>query len=324
MSLIHDALKQMDRPGTPDATHAETDVKGFPLAPVARRRNGFVPVVIAFVAVVAAGGVAYAGWKMTGNAPTASTVAVAPAAPATAVALPVVATLSPTPTPALVSAPLPTPAPDVVVVAVAEVPVPAAVTLPAVPSPAVSSSTAMPALPVPKAPSMAAVVPTKAAPARVAAPAPVRSRPVEVKAAKVVDTATPAVPRAAVVASAADPVSSEQHFSLFLEAMRIKNTAAAESQLVALRRQLTRSSISLVRAEAWFAYSRGDTVTARREYQEVIERLPGDEEASINLASIEAAQKQTELARQILSDALRVNPESETLKSTLAAFGGRR
>ena len=106
--------------------------------------------------------------------------------------------------------------------------------------------------------------------------------------------------------------------------MRIKDMAAAQGQLVGLRRQLTRSSISLVRAEAWFAYSSGDAITARREYQEVIERMPGDEEASINLASMEAGQNQIETARQILSDALRANPESEVLKSTLGTFGGRR
>lgn len=262
MSLIHDALKEMDRSGTRDVAAS--------LPPVTTRSSAFAPVVIAFVAVLAAGGVAYAGWRMVGDAPA---VAAAPI-PAAVVALPVatlpVVTLPP-PMPVPLLVPLPVPAPDVVVVAATEVPVRAAV--------------------------------------RTAAPVPKTD-------------AVPVPPRHAEVTG--DPVSAEHRFALFLEAMRVKDMTAAESQLVGLRRLLTRSSISLVRAEAWFAYARGDAATARREYQEVIDRMPGDEEASINLASMEAAQQQTETARQILSDALRANPESEALKATLATFGGRR
>lgn len=295
MSLIHNALKEMDRLGTPDATAA------LPILPVTARSSVLAPLAIALIVMLGAGGVAFAGWKMIDALPTATAVAVPRPADATSLVavVPVAVPLAPAAAPLL----------EVIAPPVAGVPVP---------MPDRAEAMSMPNAPPSQAPLMAAVVTREAEP-----PA---ARPQRVRVDGITGRAgvPSSVGTTAREAGAAEAVPAERRFVLFLEAMRLKDIPGAEHELAGLRRQLTRSSLSLVRAEAWFAYASGDTATARQEYREVIERSPGDEEASINLASIEAAQQQTEVARQILSNALRVNPESEVLKSTLATFGGRR
>lgn len=115
-------------------------------------------------------------------------------------------------------------------------------------------------------------------------------------------------------------MSAEQHFNQFLLAMRNGDLPGAERHLVALRAGLPQGSVSLLRAEGWHAMARDDRDGAARHYQAILDRLPGDEEASVNLASIELRRQRTEPARQILADALRMHPESEALKSALAGF----
>ncbi len=112
----------------------------------------------------------------------------------------------------------------------------------------------------------------------------------------------------------------EQRFNAFLQAMRTGDLAGAGQHLAALRRELPPGSVSLLRAEGWHALAGGDASAAARIYQDILDRLPGDEEASINLASIEARRDRAESARRILADAVRLHPESESLKAALARF----
>jgi len=271
MSLIHEALKEMDRPA------AANSAAWVPAVSAPARRGAWLGL-LAFAAVLAVGAAAYAGWRMLQAAPPPMAVAVA--AP---------------PAPSLEPAAAPVPA-----------------QAPTLPSAQLPESAPAPAVPV-SAPAAAAVT-IAAASSPPAAPA---ARPAPRGA-----SARAVVPRAAQAPKPPEPeVPVEQRFGLFLQAMRAQDLPQAEQQLAGLRRQLTRGSVSLLRAEAWYAMARGDTAGAVQNYRDILERLPGDEEASINYAAIEARQQRTESARQILAEALRQHPESEPLASALAAFG---
>ena len=115
-------------------------------------------------------------------------------------------------------------------------------------------------------------------------------------------------------------ISIENRFGLLLQAVKINAFPNAAEHLKVLQSQLPPSNVLRLRAEAWYALKTGDTTAARRAYSEILERTGSDEEASINLASIEAKDHRKELARQILADALRNNPDSEALRITLNRF----
>ena len=127
-----------------------------------------------------------------------------------------------------------------------------------------------------------------------------------------------------VAGAAVDPavtdISIENRFGLLLQAVKINACPNAAEHLKVLQSQLPPSNVLRLRAEAWYALKTGDTTAARRAYSEILERTGSDEEASINLASIEAKDHRKELARQILADALRNNPDSEALRITLNRF----
>lgn len=336
MSLIHDALKEMDLPAVADDGSARV------VASLAtpKRHLRVLPTVVAFAGVLALGGVAYAGWQTLRPKPEPALAVVVPA-----LAAPIKPVVLAGGVPAVLAAEPGTP-----VVAGVAVPVmaPVTVAMAAVEPSALATSDAVAAASSINVASVSSAPPAAPAPMRVAAirPRTALAEPRDADAFAPVQVATaeprparqsvepapwrearPAKPERAdrldkAGRGALDTVSPEERFSLFLQAMQGRNNAEAERQLSSLRMQLTRSSVSLLRAEAWFASANGDSVRASREYQEIIERLPGDEEASINLAAIEAGLQHTERARQILADALSVYPESAPLKSTLARFKG--
>ncbi|WP_160319374.1 tetratricopeptide repeat protein, partial [Paracidovorax avenae] len=230
----------------------------------------------------------------------------APAVPAALVQAPL-PSASPAPAVAQATAPAATPMP-VAAPAVVTAPVAAA---PAVPEP-VPQADAAP-LPRPTSAQFSAQASTdRPRGSRAATPA---AQPAQVHPAAARAAASPAAPASA---PAAMPV--EQRFNAFLQAMRAGDLPGAGQHLAALRRELSPGSVSLLRAEGWYALAGGDAVAAARIYQDILDRLPGDEEASINLASIEARRDRAESARRILADAVRLHPESESLKAALARF----
>ena len=114
----------------------------------------------------------------------------------------------------------------------------------------------------------------------------------------------------------------ERQYALFLQTLNANDMPAASGHLQTLQAQMQPDSLLRLRAEAWFAVRSGDNALARLRYQAVLERVPGDEGASINLASIESRSDKRELARQILGDALRVNPDSDAIRDALFRFKG--
>jgi tetratricopeptide (TPR) repeat protein len=289
MSLIHDALRDMNRPANAPAARMP--------APAAHRRSEGRNAVVAFMVVVVLGGGAYAGW-IHWREPVVIASAAKPEAPPAA--RPIAKVLIATSTATLAVAAEPVAAPGLSAVALAVAPAAAETATPAT----------SPRTPEPAGTERVARAPikrTKSTHNRITR-APQRNNPIASIPAR---------------GAASDGMPPEQRFGQFLAAMRAANLPEAERHLAALRLQLRPDSVSLLRAEAWMATSRGEHAVARRKYQDVLERIPGDEEASINLASIEAAQKKPEVARQILAEALRVSPDSDALKAALAGFRGQ-
>lgn len=120
--------------------------------------------------------------------------------------------------------------------------------------------------------------------------------------------------------SVAPELSVDKRLALFLQADSSNDMPGALEQLKAVQQQTQPGNVSRVRAEAWYALRTGDTVGAKRSYADILDRLPDDEEASINLASLEARDGRGEAARQLLSTALRSHPDSEALRDALKRF----
>lgn len=303
MSLIHQALRDMDPPLAADAAALAPRAASVP----SRSRRVPVLALVAALSVAAAG---VAGWyALNAGHPfafRAASVAPPPAIIPTAAAASLQSALTapPQPAPAAPVAPVEAPAPAVVAL-------PPSRERTAVPAPVLVADAATVPNPLPVRP--AAEPPRSARPAH--AHVPVQASPVQASPVRATAAARPAaVPPAA----AAMPV--EQRFNAFLQAMRTGDMPGAGQHLAALRRDLPPGSVSLLRAEGWYALAGGDADAAARIYQDLLDRLPGDEEASINLASIESRRQRGEAARRILADAVRVHPESESLKSALARF----
>lgn len=303
MSLIHQALRDMDPPLAADAAALAPRAASVP------SRSRRVPV-LALVAALSAAAAGVAGWyALNAGHPLAfraASVAPPPAIIPTAAAASLQSALTAPPQPAPAAPVAPVEAPAAAVVAL-----PPSRERTAVPAPVLVADAATVPNPLPVRP--AAEPPRSARPAH--AHVPVQASPVQAPPVRATAAARPAaVPPAA----AAMPV--EQRFNAFLQAMRTGDMPGAGQHLAALRRDLPPGSVSLLRAEGWYALAGGDADAAARIYQDLLDRLPGDEEASINLASIESRRQRGEAARRILADAVRVHPESESLKSALARF----
>ena len=117
-----------------------------------------------------------------------------------------------------------------------------------------------------------------------------------------------------------DDTPVELRFARFVTAMKGGQTADAERELAALKARLPAGSIGLLRAQAWFELRAGRDAPAAEMYRSIIERMPADEEAAINLASILARQNKTEEARATLDAAVRLQPDSVALRAALAQF----
>lgn len=115
-------------------------------------------------------------------------------------------------------------------------------------------------------------------------------------------------------------VPVELRFSRFMVAMKAGDLAGAEQELAALKERLPVGALGLMRAQAWFDLQSGRDADAANGYRAMLERLPGDEESALNLASIYSRTQRGEEARAVLGDAMRVRPDSKVLQSALAQF----
>ncbi|GAB3359721.1 MULTISPECIES: tetratricopeptide repeat protein [Giesbergeria] len=189
-----------------------------------------------------------------------------------------------------------------------------------------------------EAPTTLTAPPVAVAPAPPAAqaPAPVRVAETAPPAAPAVVTAAVAKPMQASPRRAPAAVSAtkdaahsapsvaetpvELLFARFVAAMKSGQQTDAEQALAALKQQLPAGAIGLVRAQAWFDLQAGRDTAAAEGYRTILDRMPGDEEAAINLASIQSRQHQSEEARATLDAAARLQPDSTALRAALSHF----
>lgn len=315
MSLIHDALKSMDAPQDSKAAMARASKAAV------RGRPAWLDAMLAFAVVLGAGILGWFVWQ-TQMKPKAlpPPMAAAPnpvpaSAPApVAVTSPVAETAAPAAAPASTMAAAPAPA----VPALAAVPTPAvAAAAPAAapvqsptPAPAVAVEPAAPKTVLAAGPRGETVAPAAAA----------VNRSGTTRQARGVNRSTTAAAPAVAPAPAVDDAPVELRFARFVAAMKESRTADAERELAALKERLPAGSLGLVRAQAWFDLRAGRDAAAADGYRTILERLPGDEEAAINLASIQSRQQKTEEARATLDAASRLQPDSAALRAALAQF----
>lgn len=314
MSLIYQALKQTEQeaPAAVVASAAAAAPRTVPVVPPAASGRLRGPLLLG--AVVASAGIV-AGLLLSQREPAAGVAAnAAPSAPAAVAPAP--ADMPPLPT--APAAPLPVAAPDAspasVPGALAALPL-AEPPLPTVP-PRLTLSTSLSVRPAAATTeSTPAVAPPPAAvsaPVPGAAPAP----------AQPVSQARPAPVEVTVRATggATEGASNEDISELFdglNRALEARDEAQAQRHLQGIRNRLPEGSLARLRAEGWHAYRTGDAERAQRVYRRLLEKLPGDENASLTLASIERQGQRPDQAREVLARSLRHNPNSAVLRAAL-------
>ena len=98
----------------------------------------------------------------------------------------------------------------------------------------------------------------------------------------------------------------------------------AEALLQQLGTHLPADSITLLRLRAWQAFRANDQAQALTLYRQIVERLPGDEPASISLAALSWKSGQQDEARQIIHGLAELYPNSDIVQRYSALFGERR
>jgi len=98
-------------------------------------------------------------------------------------------------------------------------------------------------------------------------------------------------------------------------------TADAIAQLQAL---LPAQSLTLLRARAWAAHGSGDYAEAERLYRTILDRVPDDEHAGVNLALLDARRGDVDDARARLDRMAARNSRSPQIAQALAELDAAR
>jgi hypothetical protein len=207
-------------------------------------------------------------------------------------------------------------------------------------APAVTAATAEPAAaaaPLPAAEPTAAAPRALPAPAAAdAAPAPAPSMPPSMapsdldaaRAGIVVTRATtsaaptPPPAEAAAPPEAADAAAIARAVAAVEQSMRMGDLDAAGTAIEQLAQRLPARSLTLQRMQAWHAHQSGRTVEAIALYRDITQRMPGDRNAAINLALLEAAQGDVDGAQRRLRALRASGGDSAELAAAMAQVGG--
>lgn len=117
------------------------------------------------------------------------------------------------------------------------------------------------------------------------------------------------------------PEETERLVRAITLAINSGKTAEAESLLTQLGERLPAESITLLRLRAWQNMQNGDQVKALALYRQIVQRLPEDEPASINLALLYWKAGQLDEARRLIAALAQRHPESSTLERYSHEFG---
>lgn len=288
MSLIHDALRQHDE--APRATPASR----VDVAEWSAQLPRMAPWIL--VAMLAAA-VLWLAMHRPAPVPAPAVVAAAPAAraPDAVIASPVV--VAP-------ERAAPPPAPRIADATPASMPSPAAAPVPApIPTPATVASARAP------------VVATSAAPMPPASRPPMPAESASTLPMQI------SVRNAAAARAADDPGNEAQTVRAAMARLNAAigdhDAPATDAALGELQRLLPAQSLPLLRARAWAAHARGDAEQAGQLYRAILERVPEDEYAGINLALLDARQGRLDQAQERLARLAARNSRSAAVAQAL-------
>lgn len=95
------------------------------------------------------------------------------------------------------------------------------------------------------------------------------------------------------------------------------DAGSRDQALAQLQTLLPADSLTLLRARAWAAHGSGDIAQAERYYQAILQRMPDDEHAGVNLALIDARRGELDDARERLTRLAARNTRSAMVSQAL-------
>ena len=101
----------------------------------------------------------------------------------------------------------------------------------------------------------------------------------------------------------------DRAFESFLRLMRARDHDAAGKVVDRIADTLGADHLVALRARAYHALNAGDTQLARGQYRRILDVLPDDREAGMNLAVLEWRSGEAEVARKRIGDVLAMHPE---------------
>lgn len=176
---------------------------------------------------------------------------------------------------------------------------------------AATDTAATPERPATAPPPVAAAAVVEAA----AAPQPIRIT-VERRTGAGHDSARPA--------AAADDGTVERTIGSVEAAMAGNDLEAARQALARLDAQLPAESLTLLRMHAWVAHGSNDTATAEKLYRQIVERVPDDMNAGVNIALLDARRGDLDQARHRLMRLSGRYPRAPQVSRALAELDARQ
>ena len=116
----------------------------------------------------------------------------------------------------------------------------------------------------------------------------------------------------------------EQLVSTFRSAMARGDHAAARTALARLDGALPPRSLTLLRMQAWYAVDSGDDATARQRYSRLLQRLPDDINAGVNVALIDWRAGDRHRALRRINQMYTQHPDSDLVKRNWRAMHRQR
>ncbi|MQP77133.1 hypothetical protein CQ393_14715 [Stenotrophomonas sp. MYb238] len=182
------------------------------------------------------------------------------------------------------------------------------------PVPAVDARNAGPAVPAPPASPVAAAGTANTIAAAPAA-SPSAPSPISIKVERRTGAGTTARPDA-------DDGQVARTVADIESAMSTGDLPAARRALAQLDAQLPGESLTLLRMQAWVAHANNDAANAERLYRRIVERVPDDINAGVNIALLDARRGDLDDARQRLTRLFGRYPRSQQIARALAELDG--
>lgn len=180
------------------------------------------------------------------------------------------------------------------------------------PVPAVDARNAGLAVPAPPVAAAGAANTIAAAPAAASPSAP---SPISIKVERRTGAGTTARPDA-------DDGQVARTVADIESAMSTGDLPAARRALAQLDAQLPGESLTLLRMQAWVSHADNDAANAERLYRRIVERVPDDINAGVNIALLDARRGDLDDARQRLTRLSGRYPRSQQITRALAELDG--